>query len=292
MSIPASLLAALQSSLAQALGQAVSIRSHRPVAGGCIHRAHALDTDRGPFFVKFGDRPALPMLEAEVQGLEALARAATLGVASPLATGMSGDHAFLLLHWLPTEPRSGAFWEDFGRGLAGIHRCSGPSFGWEHDNFIGRLPQPNGRHPAFAGLLAARLLAQATRAQQGPDWSPALQRQLERFCAGLADWIPVEPPSLVHGDLWQGNFICSHHGQAFLIDPAVHLGHREAELAFMHLFGGFDRRLFQAYDEAMPLQPGWQARIPRYNLYPLMVHLNLFGPSYLPDIQQILAKWA
>ncbi|MEL7006538.1 MAG: fructosamine kinase family protein, partial [Bacteroidota bacterium] len=100
-----------------------------------------------------------------------------------------------------------------------------------------------------------------------------------------------EPPSLLHGDLWSGNYLINSHGNASIIDPAVYYGNREIELAFTHLFGGFDSRFYQSYQEAWPLESGFENRMEIYNLYPLLVHVNLFGTSYLSGVLQVLKKY-
>ena len=104
--------------------------------------------------------------------------------------------------------------------------------------------------------------------------------------------MPEEPPSLLHGDLWSGNFMVGSRGNAVVFDPAVFYGHREAEIAFTRLFGGFSGAFYAAYLNAWPLQPSWEERVDLFNLYPLTVHLNLFGSGYLPEIQSILRRFA
>jgi fructosamine-3-kinase len=93
----------------------------------------------------------------------------------------------------------------------------------------------------------------------------------------------------LHGDLWGGNLMCDELGAPCLIDPAVYAGHREMDLAMMRLFGGFSARTFQAYEEAFPLAGGYEERVPLYQLYPLLVHVNLFGGSYLASVESALA---
>lgn len=121
--------------------------------------------------------------------------------------------------------------------------------------------------------------------------SPDEVRRVERLFPKLEALIPNESPALLHGDLWSGNFLIDERGLPVVIDPAVYFGHREAELAFMHLFGGFDKRLFEAYHRVFPLQADWQERMEVFNLYPLLVHVNLFGRSYWRQIETTLKKF-
>ena len=116
-------------------------------------------------------------------------------------------------------------------------------------------------------------------------------RNFEKLFSVLQNLIPEASPSLLHGDLWSGNFMCGEDGEAVIFDPAVYYGHREIELAFTQMFGGFDKSFYSAYNEEFPLLPGFDDRVDLYNLYPLLVHLNLFGQSYLSGITQTLSRY-
>ncbi|MEM7036432.1 MAG: fructosamine kinase family protein, partial [Bacteroidota bacterium] len=193
---------------------------------------------------------------------------------------------------LETGPHAPGFWTTFGHSLAALHRHSAPTFGLDHPNFIGRLPQSNDQRTDFPTFFAeCRLQPQARMARDAGLLDRDTLRRLEAFYPLLPDLLPDEPPALLHGDLWSGNFMSANGGQPYIFDPAVHYGHREAELAFSRMFGGFDAEFYAAYQDAWPLQPGWQARIAIFNLYPLAVHLNLFGAYYLREIQSTLKKY-
>jgi protein-ribulosamine 3-kinase len=276
------------------------------VSGGCIHRAVRLDTAAGSYFLKYNRLDHGPMFATELRGLQMLAETQTVPIAAPIATGTTAHHAFLLLQWIEAGPRKARFWEDFGQGLAALHRHAGavprlpwasrphtPTYGLDHDNFIGSLPQSNTPCTNGAEFFHHQRLAPQLRLAQANGLADAtLARQFESLFLRLPHLIPDTAPSLLHGDLWSGNFMTNAQGEATLIDPAVYYGHREADLAFTRLFGGFQPAFYHAYEEAWPLEPGWQSRTDLFNLYPLMVHLNLFGRSYLPDIQQTLRKYA
>ncbi|HMQ31833.1 MAG TPA: fructosamine kinase family protein, partial [Chloroflexaceae bacterium] len=180
-----------------------------------------------------------------------------------------------------------------GEQLAALHRHSAPVFGLERDNFIGGSPQPNGRlvsWPAF--FRERRLLPQLDLAAANGLLPAARRRALERLAGRLDDLLAsAEPPALIHGDLWGGNVVGAPGGAPALIDPAVSYSHREAELAFTELFGGFTPRFYAAYNAAWPLDPGYADRRDLLNLYHLLNHLNLFGEGYGLQVDQVLRRY-
>jgi fructosamine-3-kinase len=288
--------------LARQLGVAATQAS--AVGGGCIHRAWCLTVSplapgegpsrgaRGRIFVKTNQAAALPLLEAEAEGLEALALAAEgtgITVPQPLALGVDRDQAALLLPWQELGgPGAAAGWGALGDGLARLHRrslglsCTAGDrpdhFGWPRDNWIGSGPQPNGWEPSWAAFFTTRRLApQLERLARGGRPLADAARLLERLPAWLAGHQP--PPTLVHGDLWSGNAAIAAAGPV-LFDPAVYRGDREVDLAMARLFGGFPEAFFAAYERAWPLPEGHRHRVDLYNLYHLLNHANLFGGSY------------
>ena len=259
------------------------------VSGGDINDAHEAQLADGRWvFVKSNREAPAGMFEAEARGLDWLGQARALRVPEVIAQGPS----FLVLECIRPGPRKPDFDERLGRGLAALHRWGAPSFGLDHDNFIGRLPQSNRPLPTWAEFYRERrLLPQLQLAIAGQRASPAMRRGFDRLLARLEERVgPPEPPARLHGDLWGGNAMVDEQGMPCLIDPAVHGGHREVDLAMMRLFGGFGSRVFAAYHEAFPLSPGHEERVPLYQLYFLMVHVNLFGGSYVASVEQALAR--
>jgi len=184
------------------------------------------------------------------------------------------------------------YWTDFGHKLAGLHRCSKENFGLDHDNYIGSLPQSNGSSSTWVEFfINQRLRVQLTLAKNGNNIPSQLLQSFDKLIQKIPDWLPEEKPALLHGDLWSGNVMVGSDGKVCLIDPAVYYGHREIELAFTTLFGGFDQSFYHAYNEEFPLAQGYEDRFDIYNLYPLLVHVNLFGSSYLSGIQTILDRF-
>lgn len=271
------------------------------VGGGCIADARIATFEDGSLvFVKCASgRP--DMFEREAEGLAALAEAAVIRVPAVLAV----DENSLVLEHIRQAPRKAGFSESFGHAFARMHRHRGPACGFAHDNYIGATPQPNqpvtgdwnGSASVTAGdgadwpefFIERRLRFQArlaARRGHGDDLLRMLEACESRLMQLMAE--TIEAPSILHGDLWGGNYIRDENGEACLIDPAVYFGHREADLAMTHLFGGFDRDFYRAYQDEYPLEPGHNERLPMYQLYHLLNHLNLFGRSYYPQCDRIL----
>ena len=271
--------AALRRALGEALGAAVV--ESQAVGGGDINLAvRARLSDGRDVFVKHGSRdPA--MYPAEAAGLRWLGEADALPL--PEALAVSSD--FLALQWVPRGAGSPS--EAVGHGLARLHRAGSADgcFGLDHANFIGSLPQDNTPAGDWAEFYRdRRLVPQIRRADALLGCT--LRHDLDRLLERLPDRVgPSEPPARLHGDLWGGNLLVDQRGDPWLIDPAAHAGHREVDLAMMLLFGGFDDRVFSAYHEVYPLERGWRARVPLYQLYYLLVHVNLFGAGYVPRVQ-------
>ena len=278
-------------------GTDATIVGFRAVGGGSIHRAERLDlADGGAVFVKSSREEAGgAMFEAEAAGLEALGGPGVLRVPANHWTGQAGDVAFLVMEAIDESSAGGEFWEAFGRGLAQLHRATrAERFGFETDNFIGSTPQANPwTDDGVAFVRDHRLGFQLDLARQRGVSDPEIDRLGERLLERLDGWLdPAEPPCLLHGDLWSGNFLVDAEGAPVLIDPAVHYGHREADLAMSRLFGGFAPAFYEAYEEAWPLAPGAAERQAIHQLYHLLNHLNLFGDGYADGCKRLLRRLA
>lgn len=267
-----------------------------PVSGGDINEARLIETQDGAsYFVKLNSGTASwPLLSTEQQGLQLLKRLVpeTFHIPDILAVEEVGESAFLLLEYIRTGPVTPRFWKHFGRGLATLHRLTQHQFGLDHNNFIGRLPQSNkltDNWPEFYTLQ--RLLPQAKMAYNDRLLDLKAMQQLERLCKRLEEIYPEEPPALIHGDLWNGNYLINEHGKAVLIDPSVSYSHREMDIAMSQLFGGFPPEFYAAYHEAYPLDAGWEERIAIGQLYYLLVHLNMFGIGYLSPVKRIIKHY-
>lgn len=277
----------------ESLLQGAAIQKATPVGGGDINEARLLYTDSGRYFLKMNDHPAaLDMFEAEAAGLRLIQAEKTIRTPAVVGYNQSGHKAFLLLEYIESGHRSAGFWQDFGRQLAQLHHRPQPHFGLHRDNYIGSLPQPNPileDWPAF--YRQARLEPQLDLAKKHNRLQTTDFQQFDQLLRKLPDLLPNEPPSLIHGDLWSGNFLADAKGEPVLIDPAAGYAHREMDIAMSKLFGGFAPGFYEAYDAAYPLLTGWQERVPLYQLYYLLVHVNLFGGGYVQSVRQVLRQF-
>lgn len=263
------------------------------VGGGCINETVKCECTQGVFFIKSSHHCPSDFFEKEAKGLQLLHYAQAINTPKIIQHGKIGHTYYLALEWIEKGRTTEGFWTEFGRKMAELHQVSQPEFGLDHDNYIGRLKQQNHFYDNWINFfIEQRILPQLKLAINHRKIDHSVQQSFDRLFGKLSDLMPTEPPALLHGDLWSGNFMCNTHEQPILIDPAVYYGHREMELAFTHLFGGFDSLFYKAYQEAYPLTPGFPERIEVYNLYPLLVHVNLFGQSYLHDVMQTLRRLA
>ena len=270
------------------------ILSVRHIGGGDINQARLIETPKGNFFIKMNTGPsAARMFETEAKGLDLLKRTKTVRIPEIIASGNTVDGAFLLLEYIDTGYRASGFWENFGAALAALHRHTAVRFGLDHHNFIGSLSQSNNyRHTWPEFYMHERLQPQLDLALRSNRLENADANHFEKLYQKLPELCPFESPALIHGDLWSGNFMVSSNSQPMLIDPAVSYSHREMDLAMSRLFGGFDRPFYRSYEDAFPLAPGFEQRLPVYQLYYLMVHVNLFGGSYVGAVRSVLRQFA
>lgn len=274
-----------------------SVESITPVGGGCIANASRVVTERETYFLKWASGSAGETFVAEGKGLAALASSAS-GLVVPRPIVMENADVdrpgLLLMDWIEEGVKTRSFWRRLGTGLAGLHReATGPDYGFEDDNFIGRLPQqnePDANWPAF--YLERRILPQVHMARERGRWDTAWDRGLDGLLKALPSILPSRPhPSLVHGDLWSGNVLAASDGGAALVDPAAYRGDREVDLAMSELFGGFSAAFYDAYNETWRVERGYQDRRDVYNLYHLINHLNHFGGGYAGQVAGILRRF-
>jgi fructosamine-3-kinase len=260
------------------------------VGGGCINTGARVFTRRGSsFFLKVNPSAPEDMFAREAEGLEALRQSG--GPRAPRPFLWARD--FLLAEDLAPDAPSPDYWSALGRALACLHEHVSPRYGFDHDNYIGSTPQPNGwMDDGYEFFAAHRLLFQAHLAHRRGSLPAKDVARVEALAGRLKDLVPSQPASLIHGDLWSGNVISGPGGEACLIDPACHYGWAEAELGMTDLFGGFGSEFYAAYAACRPMPEGWRDRLPIYNLYHLLNHLNLFGGSYLASVRRVLDRYA
>ena len=290
----------LAGALVDLFGNSVAITQTDRLSGGDINKAYGLTLNTGDhIFMKANAKSNAAFFTAEAAGLQAIAATQTIGTPKILCTGTDDGedvgYSFLLLGFIKSAGKRKDYWETFARELAALHQADTgkitEGFGFHQDNFIGARPQKN--TPAAKWIDFYRDCRLAPQFQRADSYFTAEDRtKITKLLDRLEDFL-IEPqaPSLLHGDLWSGNVMCGPAGKAMLIDPACYVGHREADLAMTELFGGFPSEFYDAYREAAPLQPGYEDRRDLYNLYQLLNHLNLFGPTYLGPVLSIVSEY-
>jgi protein-ribulosamine 3-kinase len=283
--------AALAHELA-ASGVRCAAAPERRVAGGSVGECYAWPCEGGALFVKVAPCAAAAALAAEAAGLAELGGAQALRVPRVLACGHSAQEAFLALEWIEAGPASAGCERRLGEGLAALHAVSAPRFGWRCDNTIGRTPQSNGWSQDWAEFFRERRLRPqlALAAQHG--LAPLLGARGERLLESMHALLGAHRPaaSLLHGDLWGGNWFASSSGEPVIFDPAVYYGDREADIAMTRLFGGFGAAFHRAYEAAAPLPAGTQLRQELYNLYHVLNHANLFRGGYPQQASRMIDR--
>ena len=289
----------MESALVSFAGDGVVAAGERGIGGGCISSTGILSLSNGrKVFIKRNSSSAEDMFRREAEGLEALGSVdGGPPVPAVLAGGTEGPFAFLIMEYLESGSSRSDFWEDFGRSLAIMHRNGrAPECGFSNDNYIGASPQPNKAIKDWIDFFRIRRLEfQLKMARDRGAADSTMSRLVTALMDKLDNYlIPCDSggASLLHGDLWSGNHIYGPDGRAWIIDPAVYYGHREADLAMTELFGGCSRAFYQAYKEEWPLEPGYSDRRDLYNLYHMLNHLNLFGGSYAGSVLSIARRYA
>lgn len=288
MNIPDSILTTLQDK------HNLNVTGTKTESGGSINHAFQLETNRGNYFLKWNASAPDDFFEKEAEGLKLLNSAGTkLLIPEVIASGKPepGHPGFLLMEYIETGRSGNSF--AFGSELARLHHTTTDHFGLDSHNYIGSLPQSNHRHPDWPGFFSEeRIRPQLRMAIDSGKLNTSVMAQWEQIEARLADLLPEPKPSLVHGDLWGGNYMFNTDRNAVLIDPAVYYGHPEMDLAFSKMFGGFSTDFYRGYESETKLEPGFEDRIPLHNLYPLLVHVNLFGGHYVSQAQSVLKRFA
>lgn len=278
---------ALFDQLCQKQGLRFKKSSH--LTGGDINEVILLETSGPALVLKLNESDTFPgMFAAEAHGLNTLATANSFRIPKVFDHGELNTKAFLLMEYIPAGSPSNQFWQKFAENLTQLHQQTRTHFGLDRDNYIGNLPQQNNsKDSAVDFYIEERLEPQFKRA-----WDSGYRFKNTSLYQNMASEIPEEPPALIHGDLWNGNFLCDNQGDPVLIDPAIAYAPREMDLGMMQLFGGFPPQLYQAYNELFPLAPKWEKRTPIWQLYYLLVHLNLFGQGYYQQVKSIVSRYS
>lgn len=270
------------------------IRSIQSVSGGSISSAYLLKADKETFFLKVNTQSdAHEMFVAEQTGLKAIEETKTIAVPKVHLVDVYDGKAFLLMDCVKNKSANADEFKTLGKQLAQLHLNHKEAFGFNEDNFIGSLPQSNTRHSRWAEFYwHERIAPQLKLAKQNKllNTNEIVPRQvaINLFEEVLGNDVK---PSVLHGDLWGGNYLISTDGTPYLIDPAVYHGDPMVDIAMSKLFGGFGNDFYTAYHEIIPMVPNYEAQIDLYQLYFLLVHLNLFGKSYYGSVASILKRY-
>ncbi|MBV6420552.1 MAG: hypothetical protein DAHOPDDO_01808 [Ignavibacteriaceae bacterium] len=260
------------------------IKSFSSLSGGCISDAFKISTANGTsFFLKYNPSASNNMFLKEANGLRELDKSNAIKIPEVLSV----DEDYILLEFIASGNRKKNFFEDFGKSFAEMHKFKSVSFGFYENNYIGSNPQINipdekEKSDWTAFYLNKRILFQLQLAEKLGNSTDELRKGISKLENKIEDIIGhnSEKPSLLHGDLWAGNYMIDQNGNAVLIDPAAYYGHREADLGMTKLFGGFNSEFYKAYNESFPLEDGFDYRENIYKLYHVLNHLNLFGGGY------------
>jgi len=274
-------------------GFSEEINHTQSIGGGSINSAFKISTNNGSWFLKFNTAQAHPkMFESEYQGLKTMAESQTIRIPQPFYYYEGDQYSFILMEWIEQGARSSDFWTLFAQQLAQMHQTSSDFFGLGFDNYMGSLPQKNTKHADFISFfIQERLEPQIKLARDDGYINHKQIQQSERLYAELPSMFPLEKPALVHGDLWSGNFMNDEKGNPVIMDPAVYFGHREVDIAMTTMFGGFSSQFYQKYQDFFPMDPGWETRLDYYKLYPILIHVNLFGYSYVGSFDRIVSRF-
>ena len=269
------------------------IKQTKPISGGDISQAYKVTTQNGTFFLKTNKATnALDMFKAEALGLDHIGQTKTIKSPKVLYYNIFQNTSFLIMDFIESKSPSHDDFKNLGLKLAQLHQSSKSFFGLEHDNFIGSLPQSNNPHRSWIDFYTnQRLLPQLELAKQSGLLNNNDCPSTTIIINNLELMFKNIKPALLHGDLWSGNYLISKEGIPYLIDPAVYYGHHEVDIAMSKLFGGFGSGFYNAYHSLFPKDSNTEVRIEIYQLYYLLVHLNLFGRSYYQSVKTILKKY-
>lgn len=260
--------------------------------GGSINESYFVETEQQTYFIKFHPDAPERFFELEAKGLQLIKQTNSISVPEVLAYSDEKGNAYLVLEWV--EGKKNTETEVLlGDQIAQMHQTIGEQHGFSDNTFIGSLPQPNGLFDSWLEYYRdRRLTAQLKQGINQKSIKGKRRERLEKLINNLDKWIPDDvAPSYLHGDLWGGNWLIGDAGKPYVIDPSFLYGDRHFELAFTELFGGYSADFYHAYKERFPLMPDYEDVKPLYQLYYLLVHLNIFGEMYGGGVDAVLKRY-
>ncbi|SEM58423.1 Fructosamine-3-kinase [Mucilaginibacter gossypiicola] len=269
----------------------ISVINVDAVSGGDINNVYRLQCDDYSYLLKVNDRYKYPdMFAKEQQGLDAIRETNAIAVPEVVLQGEFGNESYLILEWINVGSANMLASSKLGMQLTHLHKSTNPRFGFYTNNYTGSLIQTNNWYTTWSDFfIEQRLQPMVKMAADKNELTRNDVHQFDQLYKKLPGLFTEEPPALLHGDLWGGNYLIDTDGKPYLIDPAVSYGNREFDIAMTTLFGGFDRAFYEAYNNEFPLQHGWQQRLKLWNLYPLLIHVNLFGGMYAKQVGENLS---
>jgi len=264
------------------------------IGGGCINSAYKLSDGKQQFFLKTNEASKIEMFKAESDGLDEIVRSNTIRVPRPVCVGVTDRQAFLVMEYvqLNSATANANRHIQLGHDLANMHRITQTHYGWVKDNTIGSTLQINDLEDNWISFWRDKRLGFQLELAATNGYRGRLQQRGDKLMANLNGFFANYTPaaSLLHGDLWSGNYSFDDSGAPVIFDPAVYFGDREADLAMTELFGGFSAEFYAAYNEQYPLHDGYIIRKMLYNLYHIINHLNLFGSGYLAQAENMIDR--
>ena len=259
-----------------------NVSSSRPIGGGSINSAYLIENPKHQYFVKLNSAKYADMFSAEAEGLAEIHKPNVIKVPRPICYGNQAGSAYIVLEYIPFGRGDNTSPLKLGKQLANLHRVTNNNFGWFRDNTIGSTSQNNTLSSNWIDFYREFRLEYQIKLAVDQGHNGQLKKLGTKICDNLEDYFSgYDPqPSLLHGDLWSGNYDYDRFGDPIIFDPAVYFGDREADMAMTELFGGFSPNFYDAYNEAYPLDEGYEVRKNLYNLYHILNHLNLFGGGY------------
>lgn len=268
------------------------IIEHGPLSGGSISQVYKLKTNQGDFILKLNTSDKIDLFLAEEVGLNTLGNTQSFIIPEVLGVGSIADFAYLLMEFIPSGKANTTTFKEFGVKLAHLHSHRAPQFGFASNNYVGTLTQINHLETSWSGFYwKHRILPQCQLAVKQSLISKVDIPEEKCFTQVIENEFNETKPSLIHGDLWNGNYIINAEGKIALIDPAVYYGNPIMDIGMAKLFGGFDDEFFEAYREKTVGTSNWDTQIELAQYYYLLIHLNIFGRSYLPQVQYIKEKY-
>ncbi|MGZ3885414.1 MAG: fructosamine kinase family protein [Bacteroidia bacterium] len=270
----------------------IVITDIKPVGGGSVNTTFIFKAGNLFYFLKENSRTRWPgMFRKEMSGLNELAKCRSFYSPKPLLLHETEARQYLVMECLENVTANTLYYEQLGKGVSDLHRITNKHFGFTEDNYIGSLPQANAVMDNWPDFFSMQRLHPLVKWSYDEKLiSKITLGAFENLYTKLGEIFPPEPPCLLHGDLWNGNAMNTTKGPA-LYDPAVYYGHREMDLAMTRLFGGFDEAFYRAYEAYFPLEKNFRQRTDICNLYPLLVHVKLFGTGYLQDVLSVIKRF-